>query len=240
MKNFYKVIWLLAIAAVVILVPAFLIETQAQNQRTKPRPKPTATPIVRQLTPSEIIYQNQDFSKEGADETENPPQQTQSVETENERLNNQIKELKERIKLLEANKTAPADEKEKRLLLNLDILTRAEQRAEGLRKQLIDLVEKENSLKSRLEQINFELRPEMINRSAALVGSLRPEDVRDARQKAFEAEKKNLENLIIQIETNRANLEQRVERADAMVEKIRAKFEKEIDNSLVEEPETEN
>lgn len=223
-----------------ILLSGFAADVQAQNRRTKPTPVTSPTPVVRQITTPEIIYQTGEFPDQVVVTENPPPQQSESVESETERLNNQIKELKERIKTLEAGKTAPADEKEKRLLLNLDILTRAEQRAENLRKQLIDLVEKENSLKSRLEQVNYELRPEMIDRSAALVGSLRPEDVREARKTALEAEKSNLESLLAQIETNRVNLEQRVERADAIVEKIRAKFEKEIDDSLSDEPETEN
>ena len=102
------------------------------------------------------------------------------------------------------------------------------------------MVEKENTVKTRIEQLQYDSRPEMIDRSAAMSGSLRPEEVRDARRKSLDAERQNLENLLTQIQTSRATLEGNVQKADLMVEKIRLKFEREIDDALADEPESEN
>jgi hypothetical protein len=60
--------------------------------------------------------------------------------------------LNARIKSLESGSRNQYDEKQKRLLLNLDILSRAESRAESLRKQLFEIVEKEATVRTRLEQ----------------------------------------------------------------------------------------
>ena len=79
------------------------------------------------------------------------------------------------------------------------------------------------------------MRPEMIDRNAAFAGSLRPEDVRDARRKSLASEKANLQSLLTQLQSNREKLEQSVERADFLVDKIRLKFEKEIDDALIDE-----
>lgn len=212
-------------------------EVSAQKtRRTKTNiPQPVGTPVpTSTLIIPEIVRR--------ADETdvENTTlinDQDQTIEnTENtDLLKNRINELNAKIKLLESENKPEADAKEKKLLMSLDILSRAEQRAESLHKQLYEVIEKENAIKARIEQINFDMRPEMIDRNSALVGSLRPEDVRDARQKSLSSEKANLESLLIQIQSNRSKLEQSVERADYLVEKIRLKFEKEIDDALVDE-----
>ncbi len=210
-----------------------LTSVDAQTKRRKKTgiPQPVATPVSSLIIP-EIIRRADE------NDVENPnivvSQETQTVETSNdvETLKNRVKTLSSRIKTLEsANKTDP-DEKEKKLLMNLDILSRAEQRTEALQKQLYEVIEKENTVKARIEQIVFDMRPEMIDRNVAFAGSLRPEDVRNARTKSLESEKSNLESLLAQIQTNRAKLEQSVERADLLVEKIRFKFEKEIDEAL--------
>jgi hypothetical protein len=58
-------------------------------------------------------------------------------------------------------------------LLNLDILTPAEQRAEGLRKQLLELIEKETLIKSRLAQIEEDMRHESIELAQNAFGTTR-------------------------------------------------------------------
>ena len=72
---------------------------------------------------------------------------------------------------------------QQRTLVNLERLTRAEQRAEGLRAQLRDVVEKESALQGRREQLEYELRPENIQRRAAMTGSLNPSALRDEVQR---------------------------------------------------------
>ncbi len=150
-------------------------------------------------------------------------------------LEKKLEELLVRIKSLESSKGSNYDAEQKKLLLSLDILTKTEQRAENLRKQLIDLVEKETNIKTRLEAVEYNLRPEIISRSTAIYGSLRPEDIREQRKKNLESEKKNLENLLSQIQRNRENIEQSLKKADEWVEKVRLKFEKQIDKALEDE-----
>jgi hypothetical protein len=119
-----------------------------------------------------------------------------------------MRQLLSRIKKLEASrsndnasKKPDPDEVQKRMLLNLDILTRAEQRSESLRKQLFEMIEKENTVRSRLEQIGFDMRPEMIERALQLAGSMKPEEVRENRRKSLAAERDNLQALLSDIQT---------------------------------------
>jgi Skp family chaperone for outer membrane proteins len=226
--------------AVVALLICFFVSvsiTDAQtNRRRTIKPVVSPTPPLTQTVP-EIISRASDYPN--ADQIIVP--ETQPVEPPTtldekiDKFNTRLKEMNSRLKSLESTQKNEYDEKQKRLLLNLDILTRAEQRAESLRKQLYELIEKENSVKSQLERVEYNLRPEIIERSANFAGSLRPEEIRDQNKKSLETEKAKLNDLLTQIQTNRANLEENLQKADAMVEKVRSKTEKEIDDALADE-----
>ena len=237
------------LAAILIGLIAFVSEADAQTKRRKKTTRPIAAPT--QTVPATVSRNDQYIDGNQIVLGELPqqpqttgdeivsPQTSSTPEENNTEVNARIKELNERIKLLESNKRNEYDEKQKRLLLNLDILSRAEQRADALRKQLFEMIEKEATIRTRLEQIQFDARPEMIDRSTAFTGSLRPEEIREQRRKSLDAEKRNLESLLTQIQTNRASLEENVQKSDFLVEKIRLKLDKDIDAALVEDKENQ-
>jgi hypothetical protein len=148
-------------------------------------------------------------------------------------LNLRLREISEKVSASGANQGGSPDEKQNRIALNLDILTRAEQRAEILRKQLLELIEKETSLKSRLVQIEEDMRPESIERAMTLVGSTRTVELRDTRRRVLENERKGFESLLGQTAQIRLRLEDDVRQADSMVFKLRQRIfpliEKEIE-----------
>jgi hypothetical protein len=205
-------------------------QTNRRRRTSTPIPAPTATPVTSEPL---VISRADEFPDENSraippDPNENKPgADATSVGT--------LEELGNRIKNLEAarsQKPVDPDEKQKRLLLNLDILTRAESRSESLRKQVFEMIEKENTVKTRLDSLDYDLRPEVIERSTALIGSLRPEEIRASRRKSLESERTNLQSLLTEIQRTRSSLEISLQRADVLVEKLRAKFEKEIDTAL--------
>ncbi len=225
--------------AFVALLFCFFISasiTDAQTNRRTIRPTVSPTPLPTQTVP-EIISRASDYPNTNqiiVPESQ-PIENSTTLDEKIDKFNTRLKEMNSRLKSLESTQKNEYDEKQKRLLLNLDILTRAEQRAESLRKQLYELIEKENSIKSQLERVEYNLRPEMIERSATFAGSLRPEEIRDQNKKSLETEKAKLDSLLLQIQANRANLEDNVQKADTMVERVRAKTEKEIDDALAED-----
>jgi hypothetical protein len=229
----------------VLFVPGLLflaciataIDASAQTNRRRsiPIPAPTATPFSE----PEIISRADEIPDENSNSRAIRPDPNAGADSANVVS---LEELGRRIKNLEAGSSTAAvrkpdpDEKQKRLLLNLDILTRAEQRSESLRKQVFDMMEKESNIKTRIDSLDYDLRPEMIERNAAMVGTLRPEEIRESRAKSLQSEKANLQNLLTQIQSTRASLEISLGRADELVEKLRTKFEKEIDASLEDDP----
>jgi hypothetical protein len=217
------------IAGLALAIVVFSIGVSAQTR--KPKPKPLATPPV--LTGAEIISQagDTDPQTQPVDQpADRAPQRPTGTNAQ------KIKDLNDRVGRLEADKKSGYDEKQRLLLLNLDILTRAEQRTESLRKQVFEMAEKENTIHTRLDQIEYDIRPEVIERNTnQIAGSLRPEEIRESRRKSLDGERRSLQSLLTQIQNTRAGLDAALARAEQMVDKLREKLEKDIDNALLKE-----
>jgi hypothetical protein len=120
----------------------------------------------------------------------------------------------------------------KRISTNLDLLTRAEERAGVLRKQLIESIEKETALKSRRTQIDEDMRPENIERTMSGIGTTRTAELRDARRRVLENERKGVESLLSLSTQDRLRLEEDVRQADQMVARIRQRLFPLIDKEI--------
>ena len=222
----------------------FVIASEADAQTRKKKRRTVRKPVVTRratyppVTDPSVVSRADDYDDQTSQIVEPLSQTPLASLPVSDSASRRLKDLQSRVKKLETTKTSDYDDRQKRLLLNLDILTRAEQRSESLRRQRFELVEKENTIRSRMDQIDIDSRSETIEKSVALAGSLRPEELRDARRKSLEAEKRNLQSLLTDVQATRANLDQTVLRADALVEKLRLKLEKDIDDALeTKEPE---
>ena len=146
-------------------------------------------------------------------------------------LNTRLREISEKLPAPDAAK--PADPKQHPLAVQLDLLARAEQRAEVMRKQLIELVEKETAFKTRLMQLDEEARPDSIDRALSGIGTTRTPDLRENRRRVLDNERRGVEFLLAQTTPSRVRLEEDVRQADELVRRLRAKLypliEKEID-----------
>ena len=116
-------------------------------------------------------------------------------------------------------------ESQQRTLVDLERLSRAEQRAETMRAQLRDVQEKEANLEARREQVDFDLRPENIERSVATYGSTHPEEARDARRHGLESEKTRVQAQLDLMTTSRQRFESAIASADLEVEKVRKRID---------------
>jgi hypothetical protein len=111
----------------------------------------------------------------------------------------------------------------------MDRLTRAEQRAEQLRNQLVDTQTKQADLQSRLEQTEYAMRPENIERVVQMYGTTRPDEARDVRRKQLEMEKSRLQSQLTTLDTARVRLEQSIATADAQVDLLRQRLDKTLE-----------
>ena len=106
------------------------------------------------------------------------------------------------------------------LLLTLGLSGRAQERnnaavaVDALRVQLIEVQEKEGSLRLRAQQLEEELKPENIERVFAGIGSTRPEELREARRRQLTIERDNVKAQLKLVELTKERLETAVAAAE--------------------------
>ncbi len=167
-------------AAIAILVGVADLSGQTNRRRRTPKATPVTSPTPPAGEPV-VISRADEFPDENSQAVPIPaPESTPAGGVDRSSIQT-LEDLGNRIRNLETGRRADPDEKQKRLLLNLDILTRAEQRSESLRKQVFEMIEKENNVKTKLDTIEYDLRPDVIERTTAIIGSLRPEEIRASR-----------------------------------------------------------
>jgi hypothetical protein len=138
-------------------------------------------------------------------------------------LNTRLQAISEEL-LAPATQDDNSNEKVKRIATNLDLLMHTEERAEVLRKQLIELIEKETSFRSRMAPIDEDLRPENIERALSGIGTTRTPELRDTRRRVLENERKGLESLLVLTTQSRIRLEEDVRQADQLVSRLRQRL----------------
>ncbi len=245
------------IVAICLLISFCLIEGEAQTRRKRrtrraPAPAP-ARPVITNppiappaaTTPAEPaasgdvkIISTDDGAAQEPSETTEPKKTSTATQPSGEQemqqtittLSNQVNKLNDRLQKMQ---------EDDRYQLEMERLTRAEQRAEQLRSQLIDTQAKIADFEARIEQVEFALRPENIEASTAGYGSTRPEQAREARRKQLESERNRLAAQLKLVQTSKIRLEQAVANADAEVDLLRAKLEmrrQQMDQTPVSDP----
>lgn len=148
--------------------------------------------------------------------TEEPEEDPDAMRRTVSELSTQVTKLTDKLSQME---------QQQRTLVDMERLSRAEVRAEALRTQLRDVQEKEGAWQSRLEQLDFSLKPDNIERSVSTYGSTRPEEAREARRRQLEGEKTRARTQIDLLAQSRQRLETAVINADLEVDKLRRRLE---------------
>jgi hypothetical protein len=146
-------------------------------------------------------------------------------------LNLRLREISEKLPALDL-KPSGSNDKQNRMAPTLELLARAEERAGILRKQLIESIEKETAYKSRLAQMDEEVRPENVERALSGIGTTRTAEIRDARRRSLEIEKRGFESLLNLNTQNRARLEDDLKQAESLVSRIRQRLFPAIDREI--------
>lgn len=214
-------------------------EASAQRRRRTKRSRRATNPVVTNPVPlpttqtdPQIIstaedQANQDNSLDISGQipadSRRTNRQRNTEPTEEESMRRTVNELSTQVTKLSDKLTQM--EQQQRTLVDLERLSRAEQRAEGFRAQLREVQEKESNLTGRMDQIEFELRPESIDRAVAVNGSTRPEEAREARRRALESEKTRTRSQLDALQSSRPRLEAAIITADTEVDRLRKRID---------------
>lgn len=127
-------------------------------------------------------------------------------------------------------------EKQQRLILGMQLLIQAEQRAATLQKLQIDLVEKESQLRARLAQVETDLNPQSIDRSVAFEGSTQTPELKENRRRALMSERSSLQSVLAQLQSNLQGTTNDVREAQNLVLRLRRTFLPQVERELSDQP----
>ena len=91
----------------------------------------------------------------------------------------------------------------------------SQERAARLRTQLAGEQAQQTDLQARLAQIDEDIKPENIEHSLAGVGSIHPEDLREARRRQLETQRRGIQSQLDSLTASRTRLEAAIVSADA-------------------------
>ena len=215
----------LAIAALALFMIAgvLLVDSSAQRRKRKRRSRPSAplitNPAISQPSPSDNA--NSNASGDAANNNENPNANAQSQDPE--AMKQTIRSLSSQVDRL-TEKISQMDEAQ-RSLVDLERLSRAEQRTSSLRSELRDVQSKESDLQAHAEDLEYALKPENIERSLAGYGATHPEELREQRRRQLESEKERVRKQLAQLAASRAQLETAIASADVEVERLHKRLD---------------
>jgi hypothetical protein len=209
----------LVIAALAIfLIGLFLIDSSAQRRRKKRRARrPSAprimNPPIYQPATTDEMNTNANTSPSSEEPTPSPtPDPDATIRT----LSSQVDKLTNKINLMEESQ---------RMLVDLERLSRAEQRSAALWKELRDVESQQADLQARADELAYAAKPENIERSVAGYGTTRPEELREQRRRQLENEKLRVQKQLEQLAANHTRLEQAIAAADAEAERLRKRLD---------------
>jgi chromosome segregation ATPase len=238
--------------AVVFVVGLFLVDANAQSRRRR-RTRRVKRPVITNpaiydpatatrttpdgaTTPEDKIISTAD---ENPAEIDPAAQKTRTTAkpTSDEDMQQTINKLANQVEALTDQVTQK--EQKDREQMDVDRLTKAEQRAEALRAQLVDVEGKLADLQARLDQVEYALRPENIERATQGGGTVHPEDARDTRRRQLENERTRTQAQIKILEGSRGRLEPSIAFADSEVDALRVKVQQQRDQERLQPPATE-
>ena len=103
-------------------------------------------------------------------------------------------------------------------------LLKEEHRVETLQKELGDIGARETSLQNRLDEIELQMRPDQIEQARAGVGSMRPEEDREAMKQRLTNEKRRMQTQLDQFQQNRVRIQSSISSAEASIITLRQRL----------------
>lgn len=216
------------VVAILLAVGICFVEAGAQKRKRTRRAYPPASPTPSpddSADPNDprIVSTSDQMVNSGAPRSPRPKSSpTPTPESEQDALRRTISDLTGQVTKLSEKLNELQDQQ--RSLVDIERLSRAEQRAESFRAQLRDVQEKETDLQMQIDQIEYAIQPENIERVVGMFGTTHPEEAREQRRKQLESQRAKLKAQYAQLEQSRVRLEAAIVTADAEVEALQKRL----------------
>jgi peptidoglycan hydrolase CwlO-like protein len=150
------------------------------------------------------------------------PTQAASKNDDIDQLRKTVRQLSAEVSRLKAENARL--EKYRQVDYLREQLLKEEQRVETLQKELADIGARESSLQNRLDEIEPQLRPDQIEQARAGVGSMRPEEDREAMRQRLTNEKRRIQTQLDQLQQNRVRIQSSISSAEASIVTLRQRL----------------
>ena len=215
--------------AVLLFLACCFADAGAQKRRRRSRPatasaSPSPARGDQNTDPRIVSTADQSTSdpngRNGSSRTVKP---APTPDPQTDALRRDVSDLTKKLSAL-TDKMGALEEHE-RVLMDLERLNQAEQRAETFRVQLRDVQTKEMDVQSQIDQIEYALLPENLERAIGTYGTTHPEDLRQARRKQLEAQRDKLHDQLDLLEKSRLRLEAAISSSDTEIELLRKRVD---------------
>ena len=126
-------------------------------------------------------------------------------------------------------------EKQQKMVLSMDMLVRSEERVANFQRLQVDLVERLNENRTKLAQVEVDLRPLSIDRSVQFEGTTQTEELRDSKRTRLRAERTTLVSLITQIQSTLNETQESLNDALAQTFRLRRAVLPQIERELLDQ-----
>ena len=162
-----------------------------------------------------------------------------ALSTDVNRISNSVRTLTETLKAFvdkwEKVSGLTLSEKQQRLVLGMELLTRTEMRVANFQKAQIELTEKLNASRRRLAQVEIDLRPRNINNSTVFEGTTETEELRENRKQKLQSERNSLTQLLNTIQANLTETGENLREAQSLADRLRRTFLPQVERELYEQ-----
>lgn len=135
----------------------------------------------------------------------------------------------------EPAKAGGLTEKQQKMVLSMDMLVRSEERVANFQRLQVDLVERLNENRTKLAQVEVDLRPLSIDRSVQFEGTTQTEELRDSKRTRLRAERTTLVSLITQIQSTLNETQESLNDALAQTFRLRRAVLPQIERELLDQ-----
>ena len=218
----------------VLLMGGLLVDSTAQKRRRTRRrssaPRIT-NPEIYQPSPGDNSNSNSSEtnnangnSNSNSSQTEDPDSMKRTIRV----LSNQVDKLTDKLNDMQASQQS---------MVYLERLSRAEQRSAQLRAELLGVQAKKAEFEAHLEDVEFALKPENIERATAGYGTTRPEEMREQRRRQLESDRTRTRQQTDQLNASETRLQQAIATSDAEVDRLQKKLDA-TDRAAIENAKT--